>query len=227
MSNFIKISNTHLQDHSGHHVTTHSKLDEVALKSTPTNFDQILASSPAGLSMVPDETAPIADDNNRNGWSFNKTLTGTAKINWYFYTAGNQLTTLNDLKSITAILSVDNYESTLSLPFFIAYTKPTGVNDASWYKSKVLYQLSPGQKIYPHEEIQAWAGVKPKQIFANKRLVEFNNVSSVGLVNPSEELLTISIHTSSEAPVNTKLLVKILGCDLFDEKIKKRINLRI
>ena len=226
MSNFIQGTNLHLQAHGIHHTTTHSKLDDIATNTGVNHIDQVLATSAGGLEMVGGETAPIADEDNRDGWLFKKTVADASKINWYFYGAGNTLTNLQDLKSISCILSVDTYTATNSLPFFIVYTKATGSGDASWYKSKITYQLSAGEKILTGEEVQAWCGVKPlKQ--SNKRMVEFNAISSVGTALDTEELLTIAIHTDSGAGIGTKLLVKQVGFDLYADadKIERRINL--
>lgn len=227
MSNYIKQTNVHLETHGGHHTTTHSKLDDVAKNTLVQHTDQVLATSVGGMSMYPDGAAPVADDNGRLGWLFNKTVAGASKINWYFYGAGNTLTTLGDLKSISCMISVDSYTSISSMPFLIVYSKATGSGDASWYKSRITYQLSAGQIILPGEQIQVWSGVKPSKA-SNRRMVEFNSVSSVGTSLDTEEILTISIHTDSASGVGTKLLVNQVGYDLYsgDDKIERRVNLR-
>jgi hypothetical protein len=107
------------------------------------------------------------------------------------------------------------------------YSKATGSGDVSWYKSRITYQLSDGQIIIPGEEIQAWSGVKPSKA-SNRRMVEFNSVSSVGTALDTEEILTIAIHTDSGSDIGTKLLVNQVGYDLYsgDDKIERRLNLR-
>ena len=231
MSNYIKQATVHLETHGGHHTTTHSKLDAVANNTSVKHTDQVLATSIGGLSMYPDEAAPVADDNGRLGWLFNKTGAGGSgeKINWYFYGAGNTTTTLGDLKSISCILSVDAYSATNSLPFFVAYSKATGAGDFSWYKSSIKYTLSAGQRIHLGEEIQAWSDVKPTKA-SNRRMVEFNvsGVNTLGSDTDAEELYSIALHTDSTAPVGTKVLVKQVGFDLYadSDKIERRVNLR-
>jgi hypothetical protein len=226
MSNYIKQTNVHLETHVGHHTTTHSKLDDVAKNTSVKHTDQVLATSMGGMSMYPDESGPMMDDDGRLGWVFNKSAV-SEKINWYFYGAGNTLTTLQDLKSISCLLSIDTYTNTASKPFLIVYSKATGSGDASWYKSRITYQLSDGQIIIPGEEIQAWSGVKPSKA-SNRRMVEFNSVSSVGTALDTEEILTIAIHTDSGSDIGTKLLVNQVGYDLYsgDDKIERRLNLR-
>ena len=211
------------------HITNnHSKLDDIIENTQLKNEDQVIATSQSGISLYPDESPPIADEDNREGWLFKKTAAGTAKINWYFYDAGNTLTTLDDLSSLSVLLSVDTYLNTSSLPFFIVYTKMTASNNVgSWYKSKITYELSVGEKILPGEQIQAWSGIKPKQQ-SNKRLVEFNKKTVLGTGANTEELLTISVHTASYADINTKILISQVGFNLYtnDNIIERRLNLR-
>jgi hypothetical protein len=229
-SNDIKTILTELNNGAINTLLTNIIIDnKLQTKTEPIRLDQVISGSSGGMSMYATETAPIVDDNNRNGWLFNKIAVGTDKFNWFFYGAGNTLTTLGDLKSISCFITIDNYQSSLSLPFFIVYTKPTGVNDVSWYKSSILYTLSAGEKIHLGEEIQAWSGVRPKKQ-SNKRMVEFNvsSTNTLGLDTSIEELLSITIHTPTDAPINTKILVSQVGYDLYTgiNLIERRINLR-
>lgn len=216
-----------LSDHGIHHTTTHTKLDTIATNTLIKHADQVKSTSAGVTAIIGGEEAPIVDDNGREGWLFNKIAIGASKFNWYFYGAGNTLTTFGDLKSISCILSVDAYAAVNSLPFFIVYTKATGVNDASWYKSSITYQLSAGEKIHLGEEVQAWSGIKPTKQ-SDRRMVEFNAVSTntLGSDTSIEELFTVSIHSDSGAGVGTKMLVKQVGYDLYsgDDKIERRIN---
>ena len=225
-SNFLK----ELTTHGTHHTTAHTKLDTIATNTFVKHADQIKSTSAGGIAMFTTEEAPIADDNGREGWAFNKLVAGTNKFNWFFYGAGNTLTTIGDLKSISCIISIDAYSATNSLPFFVVYSKPTAVNDYSWYKSSITYQLSAGEKIHLGEEVQAWSGVKPTKQ-SNRRMVEFNVVSTntLGVDTSIEELYSISIHSDSGSAVGTKMLVKQVGFDLHTgtDKIERRINLKI
>ena len=219
-----------LSTHGNHHTTAHTKLDTIATNTAIIHTDQVISSSAGGMAMYTTEEAPISDADNREGWAFNKLVAGTNKFNWFFYGAGNTLTTMGDLKSISCILSVDAYTASNSLPFFIVYSKPTGVGDASWFKSSITYTLSAGEKIHLGEEIQAWAGVKPTKE-SNRRMVEFNvsSTNTLGVDTSIEELYSIAIHSDSGSAVGTKMLVKQVGFDLYtgDAKIERRINLKI
>ena len=217
-----------LSTHGFHHTTTHSKLDTIATNTFVKHDDQVKSTSAGIASVIGGEEAPIDDDNGREGWGFNKIAVGASKFNWYFYGAGNTLTTIGDLKSISCIISIDAYSAVNSLPFLIVYSKPTGVGDASWYKSSITYQLSAGEKIHLGEEIQAWSGVKPTKQ-SDRRMVEFNAVSTntLGVDTSIEELYSIAIHSDSGSAVGTKMLVKQVGFDLYtgENKIERRINL--
>jgi len=217
----------HLASHGDHHKSAHSKLDQVAYNTQIAHVDKVIASSADGLSMAPGETAPVADINNRDGWYFSKVGSGADKFNWYFYGAGNTFTRLDELTSISCILSVDSYTNFSSIPFFVVYTKPTGIGDHSWYKSRVVYTMNPSEKILLGEEIQAWSGVKPVQQ-SSRRMVEFNVKAVTGTGLGSEELWSISIHSDSASADGTKILVNQVGFDLYtgSNKIGKRLNLR-
>tara|TARA_R110000868_G_scaffold369628_3_gene633002 strand:- start:890 stop:1888 length:999 start_codon:yes stop_codon:yes gene_type:complete len=154
-------------------------------------------------------------------------LAAAEKINWFYYGPGNTYTTFGNVKSLSSLITIDVYNNRQNLPFFVVYTKPTGVNDYSWYKSSILYQLNPGENIQLGEGIQAWSGIRPKKQ-SNLRQVEFNikSIHTLGNNVDIEELYSIAIHTDS-ASANTRLLVRQLGFDLQygQNKIERRINL--
>ena len=201
---------------------------QISGDTTEQYTDQVKIGSAAALAMYGTEMAPVLDDNDRPGWSFVKSATGE-KINWFYYAAGNTFTTLGDVKSLSSLITIDTYNNGKSLPFFIVYTKPTGVGDYSWYKSSILYQLSPGENIQLGEGIQAWSGIRPKKQ-SNLRQVEFNmkSINTLGNNVDSEELYSISIHTDSSSAIgDNRLLVRQVGFDLQygQNKIERRINL--
>lgn len=69
------------------------------------------------MAVVADSQVPTADPDGRNGWLFIKALAGTAKFNYYYYGQGNKAITLGELTGLHANISVDNYQSTSSIPF--------------------------------------------------------------------------------------------------------------
>lgn len=212
------------------HTITHTELilEDIKRLTEKIKNDKVIIGSAGGLSMVGGEKAPTTDDDGRDGWLFQSAVLNE-KFNYYFYGAGNTLTTIGDLKSISCLLTIDTYVAVNSLPFFVVYSKATGSNDYSWYKSSILYTLSAGEKIHLGEEIQAWSGVKPKKQ-SNKRMVEFNvsSINTLGSDVSVEELYTITIHSDSGGAIGTKILVNQVGFDLYSgsNKIERRIDLR-
>ena len=179
-----------------------------------------------GLTVQGGEQAPITDPD-RGGWLFIKALADTAKFNYFFYGEGNTAITLDDLTSIYSNVTIDNYQGTNSLPFYVVYTKMTGVGDAgAWYHSKILYTLTTNEKIFLGEEIQLYSGSKPNNN-THIRQVECNVKTVTGDGNSDEEIYTITIHSDSGSPAATQILVSSVGFDVYNgvDKISKNILL--
>tara|TARA_R100000541_G_scaffold44152_2_gene51310 strand:- start:2122 stop:2832 length:711 start_codon:yes stop_codon:yes gene_type:complete len=173
---------------------------------------KVLLTSSDGVATYADTLpAPQSDSNSRSGWLHHKTVANTDKLNYYFYSQGSIAIKLKEITNLKAIISVDNYTNTSSVPFFVVYTKPTGVGDAgAWYHSKRAYTLTAGQKIMVGERIQMYAINKGSNLKSHRQ-VEFNQLVETGDLDPEEEVLTISIQTDSDSPINTKTLVKAVG----------------
>lgn len=115
-----------------------------------------------------------------------------------------------------------------SVPFFIVYTKPTGVNDYdSWYHSKVIYTMDASSTIMLGEEIEIYSINKQTKHHKHRRMVSFNTKLLSGEGLSTEEILTVSIHSDSSAPANTQILVKNVGIEILkdNETVIKRIQL--
>lgn len=179
----------------------------------------------SGASVYADSSpAPTSDNDDREGWLFTKTSTGSGKFNYYYYSEGNQALTLADLKNLKANVSIDDYQNSSSLPHFVVYTKMTGTGDAgSWYKSRVAYSISSGEKILPGERIEMWAKSKPESI-TQERQVEFNTVTTTGTGAETEEIMTIALSSDSAGAMNTKILVESMGAE-FTDNIKVNYKL--
>ena len=171
---------------------------------------------------------PIVDPSNRDGWLWKKTATGSQKFNYYYYSSGNIPITINQIKSLNVVLSVDHYSNTASLPFLIVYTKPTGVNDhASWYHSKFMYSINTLKYIDIGELINIWSIKEPTNLSNNFRTVEFNNKIVYGDALGSEEVLTIAVHSDSSSVKDSQILIQELSYELLinNETIIKRLKL--
>ena len=156
---------------------------------------------------------PIQDTvGKRRGWLWTKAATGTEKLNYYFYAEGSMPVTLAHLRGLSARVSIDNYQTTLSNPFFVIYTKPTGVGDAgAWYHSKISHHIPSTTPIMIGEEVQLYTADKPLNYDSINRLIHCNQTTTVGDALPAEEILTVAIHTDTLAPAGTQILVSQVG----------------
>lgn len=180
------------------------------------------------LSVGGGEQAPVYDPDDRHGWYFRKDAADTAKFNYFFYAQGNKAITLGELKSVFANVTIDNYQNITSVPFFIVYTKPTGVNDSgSWYHSKITYIIDATSTIMLGEEIEIYSINKQTKHHKHRRMVAFDTKLLSGEGLSTEEILTVSIHSDSSAPANTQILVKNVGIEILkdNETVIKRIQL--
>ena len=122
---------------------------------------------------------------------------------------------LSHLTTLHSILTVDTYTSAQSLPFFNVYTLADASSpNASWYKSKITYSMSPGQHMILGESVQCWSIEKPLD-HTGKRFVEFNTKQVDGAGLPNETIQYITVHSDSSSPVGTQILVQQVGYNLF------------
>ena len=169
--------------------------------------------SPSGVAVYADTLpVPIEDTvGNRRGWLWTKAA-GVEKLNYYFYAEGSMPVTLAHLRGLTARVSIDNYQGTTSNPFFTIYTKPTGVGDAgAWYHSRITHHIPSTTPIMIGEEVQLYTADKPLNHDSINRLIHCNQTTTAGDALPSEEILTVAIHTESTAPAATQILVSQVG----------------
>jgi len=176
----------------------------------------ILLTSSSGVAVYADtQPVPTVDGNNRLGWLYKKTIANADKFNYYFYSQGSHPVLLGDLRSLVADVAIDNWQSSASVPFFVIYTKPTGVGDSgAWYHSRVAYAVDSSKNILLGEHINLYCINKPKCTHNGNRDVELTTVINTGECLPTEEILTIALHSDSAAPINTQVLVSNLGYEL-------------
>ena len=207
-------------------ILTNSQIDHA--KTINKEFHgKVKIGTASGLAVAGGETAPIYDPDERDGWLFTKPIADTAKFNYFFYSQGNKAITLADINSIYANVIIDNYQGINSLPFFVVYTKMTGVGDAgAWYHSKIAYTLTPNEDIILGEEVILYSGDKPDN-HNHIRHVESNLKIITGDALSTEEVYTISIHSDSGSLASTQILVSTLGLNIYhgDKKLIKKIQL--
>tara|TARA_R110000803_G_scaffold124302_1_gene192103 strand:+ start:12001 stop:13005 length:1005 start_codon:yes stop_codon:yes gene_type:complete len=155
--------------------------------------------------------APTIDSNHRKGWYYTNTSTND-KTNIYFFDGVQETIRVQDLNSIWAKVSIDNFNSLQHLPHFVVYTKPTGDGDAGpWFHSKFTYTFDSDVIIGIGEEVIIHSLNNPNVSF-DCRLISMPNVVIVGDGLPEEEILYITIHTDSGATAGeVKILFSNLG----------------
>jgi len=188
---------------------------------------KVSLSSANGMAVYADSSpAPTMDADGRDGWLFTKTVADASKFNYYFYSEGNKAVTLNQIHSLCANISMDTYPSSTSTPFFIIYTKPTGVGDAgAWYHSRIIYTLDANETILLGEDIEIYSIHSQANHHQNKRPVSFNTKIVDGDGASTEEIYTISIHSDSASLASTQILVTSVGFSI--KQNNKIINRRI
>jgi len=172
---------------------------------------------------------PTADTNDRAGWLFTKTG-GTEKFNYYIYGEGSHPITLSHLNNVFFTGSIDNYVNGTSNPFVVIYTKPTGIGDAgAWYHSSIAYVIDSSQDIQLGELcLFSCIGTIENNPFTYRN-IKMLSVVKTGDALPSEEILTISIHSDSSAPDTTQILIKNVGFQARrgSHQIKRNIKLEV
>lgn len=216
-------------DVNNHFRVSSIKLDEIALQTASIFYNtRTNLGSAKSTAVIGGESIPINDPDGRGGWYFKKLANDTTKFNYYFYGEANTVFTLGELKRLTAVISVDNYQNASSLPFFIVYTKPTGVGDAGlWYHSAIKYFIDVGEVIMLGELVEIYSGARPSTNILNKRKLSFNVKTIEGDGLSTEEILTISLHTSSDALIDTTVLVNYLGYEIIKDARTYAINMKL
>ena len=172
-----------------------------------------------GIAIYADSNpAPTADINDRQGWLWHKLAANDDKFNYYFYASvgSSYQYKLSDFHGAHATCVIDNFSSlTDSCPFINVYTKPTAEDLAAgqWYHTKIVYSLNSDALIVVGEAINLYCG--KKQVLNNtNRYVHLAEINTDGPGLPTEEIFYMTIHTDSDAPINTRVLISTLGYNM-------------
>lgn len=181
----------------------------------------------SGASVYADSSPiPTADIDDREGWLFSKT-TGIEKFNYYIYGQGSHPITLKNLHNVFFTGAVDDYQNTLSVPFVVIYTKPTGSGDFdTWYHSRIKYSLNPNHRnnIQLGEICFFKCINEPKNIPSTYRHINLSNKGVDGDGAETEEILYISIHSDTTSANSTKILIQDAGYQTHDERTTRNIK---
>jgi hypothetical protein len=164
----------------------------------------------------------------RDGWYFKNSVAGQ-KINWYYFDGTSQgNVTLGDLKSSYAVMTFDAV-SGASSPIIAIYTFPTGTGDVipGFAHSRIVYDGPMTPTPVAGKQYLVYAGENPP---VHPQLPRINLALipglSIGDKLPTEQILTISLGSSSGAAVNQiQYIVETLG--LFSDPVKHEMDLRI
>ena len=192
----------------------------------PTHNNKINVSSADGIAVYAGSLpVPVADPNGRSGWYYAKT-TGAEKFNYYLYAQGNRALRLKDVKEYYFVGSVDTYVNGSSTPFIVIYTKPLGAGDGgAWYRTKITYSLHINSALVQlgvRSQFSTIASTNTRFPYSQ------NHLSVVGVTgpnDPTEEILTMSVHSDSAADNTTKLLISNFGYCLHDRQEDVNIKL--
>lgn len=175
----------------------------------PIHNNKINASSAEGMAVYADSSPqPTGDPNGRKGWYFKKT-SGAEKFNYYLYAQGNRALRLKDIKEYYFVGSIDTWTDTGSSPFIVIYTKPLGDgNDApaGWYRTKIVYMINPNASLIQlgvRTQFSTLATTNTRFPYSQKHLAL---TDIVGVNNPEEEILTMSVQSDSGGTDNTILI---------------------
>lgn len=164
------------------------------------NYQAKLGSAWSTALIADSSPSPIADPNGRPGWSYTKTA-GAEKFNYYFYSGVYETARLRDIKGMWFVGSVDEWTNqTNELPYFVVYTKMTGVGDAgAWYHSAVRHNLNKNGNIIRTGERCMWQVGVPDVTVEGARVLKMDTTSVVGEYNEDDEILYMTLQSDSLA----------------------------
>lgn len=177
------------------------------------NNSKVKVTSAAGVAVFADSSpAPANDPNDRKGWYWAKTQSGSEKFNYFFWTQGSRVLHVGDLRSLFMVVSIDDYQGASSLPFFVIYTKlKASGNSGAWYHSKIIYTMHTSQTIMLGEKVQMYTHNATPNADYGYRKIPLQHVIIDGTVIPTDEILTIAVHSDSASAATTKILMSNLG----------------
>lgn len=165
---------------------------------------------------------PTSDTMSRRGWYYQNTAgTGTRAMNFYYMNGASEILTVADIKGQYAILTMDDISTYYSGCMLAYYTKPTpaDITAGLWYHSRLTYGLEPGtgakifkEHLAPGERIMVYWGTVDLSLEPTIRRVPLIKLSQIGENASTEELLTMTINSPSQAAADkVKMLVESAG----------------
>jgi len=154
----------------------------------------------------------------RDGWYF-KNTTLNSKFNYYFYDSSNPTSYPAITLGETSIYTVMTFDAVSDGPILTIYTAPLGDgNDAApWYRSRLNYSgyATPGFTPELGKKYLIYGGEEP-QVHPELPRIQLNQsaITTVGPLNPSEQVLTMAIGSNSAAAQNSnEWIIERAGCN--------------
>jgi hypothetical protein len=159
-------------------------------------------------SVYADAAAGTAVSGTPYGWRFNNPDNNGKKINWYYYdkVRNNKNIQVKDIANMYCV--VKESDINVENPFFIAYTVPNG---SGWYGKKLVYHSNAlPTNVNKSKPILLYTGsdnanLHPEIEASNRQQLQLNQPLSVptsvneqDISTNEEEILKLSLHTSSQ-----------------------------
>jgi hypothetical protein len=232
MSNNKKVQNNHIVGISNNILRNIEKDGEInnsllttirnqELKNDGKSQANLLYGNPIWADSNP---APIEDKSRRDGW-FYQNIELNDKMNLYFFDGNQETFTIGDLKYLYCKMFIDNWGNNVrNLPFLQIYTKPTGVNDISFFHSRISYEMTTTiPKLGMGEECYFFGKNIPadnEKWFSN-RSIQMKDKIVLGEGFDNEEILFMALATDSGADLlGINICIQELGFSFGESKRK-------
>ena len=183
------------------------------MSTLPHHNNKVLLNTQAGLSVFADSTPPpVSDPNERRGWLFVKS-DAADKFNYYIYGQGSHPMKLSEFGGAWFVANIDNWVDVSSAPFFTVYTKPLGdgLDGGLWYRTRRTYCVASRTHICLGKRQQFNTEALNTNTIYPFEQTHLSNTIVTGPNDPSEEILTMAIHSDSASPLTTQILVAYAG----------------
>ena len=161
-----------------------------------------------------------------SGWLYEK-VSGSQKFNYYFYL--NQVLNpikISELYNCYAVCTVHTVSDITSIPFFVLYSLPTGVNDGfpGFYHSSFTYSFKTGtNKIFSNDKVLFWCGKRKPKVHPNLRHIKLDVETTNGDALLTETLNYMTFHCNSEVSNDYKLTTHSLGWEIKNVSVNNKL----
>jgi hypothetical protein len=158
---------------------------------------------------------PTVNPIDPNGWLYTNTNAGNA-MNLYYFNGANETKTLSQVKGQYAV--VTNLSTKLNDKLILGiYTKSA----TSFYTTRVTHSPLSGVDMIAGGRYLLYWGQIGEYTHADLPRLNFSNVITTGVGNPSEEILSVTLNTDSSTPAgDISISIETLGV-VFDMETRE------